>query len=119
LCEPKPVQRPGPPIIVGAAQPKMLRVAARHADEWNMPSTSAQEWRAASSRLDVACAELGRDPSSIKRGVQLFLHPNRPEQVDAQLDSIAEYAQAGCAHVVLSFYQPPGDALLGRCAELL
>ncbi|MGV0579797.1 TIGR03560 family F420-dependent LLM class oxidoreductase [Mycolicibacterium sp. XJ879] len=119
LCEPKPIQRPGPPMIVGAAQPKMLRVAARHADEWNMPSTSLQEWRTASGHLDAACAELGRDPSSIRRGVQLFLHPTRPDQVDAQLDSVADYVDAGCQHAVLSFYQPPGDALLRRCAELL
>lgn len=119
LCEPKPVQRPHPPIIVGAAQPRMLRVAARHADEWNMPSTSPQEWIAANGHLDDACAELGREPSSIRRGAQLFLYPDRPEQVDGQLDSIADYARAGCEHVVLSFYQPPGDELLRRCAELL
>lgn len=37
LCEPKPVQSPHPPIVIGASQPKMLLVVARHADEWNMP----------------------------------------------------------------------------------
>ena len=118
-CNPKPVQRPHPPIVVGASQPKMLTLAARHADEWNMPSTDLQEWAAASRLLDRACAELGRDPCSIRRAVQLFVLPEQPDQVDAQLESVAEYARLGCEHVVLSFYQPPGDELLRRCAELV
>ncbi|MDT5282868.1 MAG: hypothetical protein QOJ20_4063 [Mycobacterium sp.] len=116
-CDPKPVQRPHPPIVVGAAKPKMLRVAARHADEWNMPGTEPQEWATVNGRLDDACAELGRDPSTIRRSVQLFVHPSRPDQTDAQLESIAEYASLGCEHVVLSFYQPPDEPLLRRCAS--
>jgi F420-dependent oxidoreductase-like protein len=118
-CDPKPVQRPHPPIVIGAVQPKMLRVTARHADEWNMPGTDPQEWALTSSRLDNACAESGRDPSTIRRSVQLFLHPSQPEQTNAQLDSIAEYASLGCEHVVLSFYQPPDEPLLRRCADLV
>ncbi|MGV0792567.1 TIGR03560 family F420-dependent LLM class oxidoreductase [Mycolicibacterium sp. XJ1819] len=118
-CDPKPVQRPHPPIVVGAAQPKMLRVAARHADEWNMPSTDPQEWATANARLEQACAELGRDPATIRRSAQLFLHPTQPDQIDAQVEAIAEYRALGCEHVVLSFYQPPGDELLRRCAALV
>ena len=35
-CEPKAVQRPHPPIVIGGGQPKMLRVIAGHANEWNL-----------------------------------------------------------------------------------
>jgi hypothetical protein len=49
----------------------------------------------------------------------LFLHPSQPEQTNAQLDSIAEYASLGCEHVVLSFYQPPDEPLLRRCVDLV
>ena len=63
LCEPKPIQRPHPPIVVGGSKSKMLRVIARHADEWNMPSHQGpQEWGEASARLTEACAEVGRTP---------------------------------------------------------
>ncbi|SEH84199.1 probable F420-dependent oxidoreductase, Rv1855c family [Mycolicibacterium rutilum] len=117
-CDPKPLQQPHPPIVVGASQPKMLAVAARHADEWNMPSTAPQDWATARDHLDRACRDAGRDPSSIRRGVQLFLHPDQPEQVEAQLAAVAEYANMGCEHVVLSFYQPPGAELLQHCAEI-
>jgi alkanesulfonate monooxygenase SsuD/methylene tetrahydromethanopterin reductase-like flavin-dependent oxidoreductase (luciferase family) len=69
LCEPKPVQQPHPPIVIGGEKPKMLRVVARHADEWNVPSDGD------SANLDEACAETGRDPAEIRRSVQLFIQP--------------------------------------------
>jgi F420-dependent oxidoreductase-like protein len=118
LCDPKPLQRPHPPIVIGGVKPKMLRVIARHADEWNAPGQGPQEWAATSASLDAACAEVGRNPSEIRRSVQLFLHPAQPEQVAAQLEMLAEYEQAGCEHAVLSFYQPPEPGLLERCAAL-
>ena len=119
LCEPKPIQRPHPPIVVGGSKPKMLRVIARHADEWNMPSHQGPaEWGAANSRLDEACTEVGRDSATVRRSVQLFLHPRKPGQVDEQLDLLPQYRELGCQHAVLSFYQPPGPALLERCAGL-
>ncbi len=119
ICEPKPIQRPHPPIIVGGSQPKMLRVIARHADEWNMPSYEGpQQWGEASTRLTEACTDLGRDPAEIHRGVQLFLHPREPEQVAAQLDLLPQFAELGCEHAVLSFYQPPPAELLAQCADL-
>jgi len=119
ICEPKPIQRPHPPIIVGGSRPKMLRVIARHADEWNMPSHEGpQEWGEASSRLTKACAEVGRDPAAVRRSVQLFLHPRDPQQVTGQLDLLSQYRELGCEHAVLSFYQPPPVELLERCAQL-
>jgi alkanesulfonate monooxygenase SsuD/methylene tetrahydromethanopterin reductase-like flavin-dependent oxidoreductase (luciferase family) len=97
----------------------MLRVIARHADEWNMPSHgSPEQWGEASTRLDEACAEVGRDPAEIRRSVQIFLYPLQPEQVATQLNLLPRFAELGCEHAVLSFYQPPSDELLERCAAL-
>ncbi len=119
ICEPKPIQRPHPPIVVGGSKPKMLRVIARHADEWNMPShQDPQEWGEANTRLNEACAEVGRDPAQVRRSVQLFLHPRDPEQVSEQLGLLPQFAELGCEHAVLSFYQPPDVQLLQRCAAL-
>jgi F420-dependent oxidoreductase-like protein len=40
-CEPKPVQRPHPPIVIGGTGPKRtLPAVARHADHWNHPGAS-------------------------------------------------------------------------------
>ncbi len=118
LANPKPLQHPHPPIVIGGMKPKMLRVIARHADEWNAPGQGAQEWSRTNAALDEACAEVGRPPSEVRRSVQLFLHPGNAEQVQQQLDSLPQYRDVGCQHVVLSFYQPPDEDLLARCAAL-
>jgi F420-dependent oxidoreductase-like protein len=118
-CEPKPIQSPHPPIVVGGTQPKMLRVIARHANEWNTPGLAGpEEWARVNTQLDEACAEVGRDPGEVRRSVQLFLHPAQEGQVDVLLSSLPAYEQAGCEHVVLSFYQPPTRDQLERCASL-
>lgn len=70
-CNPKPVQRPLP-ILVGTGGPRMLRLTARHAQEWNTwgaPATVA----AKSKQLDEACEKVGRDPSTIHRTAQPML----------------------------------------------
>ena len=119
LCEPKPLQRPHPPIVIGGEKPKMLRVIARHADEWNVPSHGdADEWARISADLDEACEEIGRDPSEIRRSVQLFVKPAVDGHVDEQLSKLPALQDVGCQHVVLSFYQPPTPQQLAQCAEL-
>lgn len=119
LCEPKPVQRPHPPIVIGGSKPKMLRLIARQADEWNMPNRRRPgEWGEVNQRLDEACAEVGRNPAEVHRSVQLFLHPRKPGQVDKQLELLPQFRDLGCQHAVLSFYQPPDRELLERCAAL-
>jgi alkanesulfonate monooxygenase SsuD/methylene tetrahydromethanopterin reductase-like flavin-dependent oxidoreductase (luciferase family) len=120
LCEPKPVQRPHPPIVIGGEKPKMLRVVARHADEWNVPSHGdVQAWATTSANLDEACAEAGRDPAEIRRSVQLFVQPAEDGHLEQQLAALPELKAAGCQHAVLSFYQPPTVQQLQMCADLI
>ena len=116
LCEPKPVQKPHPPIVIGGTKPKILRVIARHANEWNAVAFDTSQWALQSKQLDEACAEVGRDPAQIRRGVQLFLHPTQPGQIEQQMTTLPVFADAGCEHVVLSFYQPPTRAQLETVA---
>jgi alkanesulfonate monooxygenase SsuD/methylene tetrahydromethanopterin reductase-like flavin-dependent oxidoreductase (luciferase family) len=65
FCEPKLV--PMPPVVVGAFKPRMLRLAARYADWWNVSSTGPDKYRAMVEELERACAEAGRDPSTVGR----------------------------------------------------
>jgi F420-dependent oxidoreductase-like protein len=59
---PKPVQQPGPPIIVGGAGPKRTpALAARYADEFNVPFRTLQETKAQYDRVAEACVAEGRD----------------------------------------------------------
>ena len=72
-CEPKPVQRPYPELMIGGGGEKVtLRVAAKHADHWNVwggPTTLAHKGRI----LDEHCARVGRDPKAIRRSANMVL----------------------------------------------
>jgi len=63
---PAPVQRPRPPLTLGAHGPKMLRIVAEYADRWNSFDTVA-EIRQRNATLDEQCAAVGRDPAAITR----------------------------------------------------
>ncbi len=64
---PKPVQRPGPPLLIGGGGERVtLRIAARYADEWNVWGLPEQI-AAKSAVLDRHCEREGRDPGSIRR----------------------------------------------------
>ena len=63
---PKPVQRPGPPVIIGGHGPRRTpRLAARFAAELNVPFSSVDDSGAQFERARAACTELGRDPASL------------------------------------------------------
>lgn len=64
---PKPVQQPRPPIIVGGAGAvRTPRLAARFADEMNVPFHSVEDSAAQYDRVRRACEEAGRDPSTMR-----------------------------------------------------
>jgi F420-dependent oxidoreductase-like protein len=63
---PKPAQRPRPPVILGGTGTRRTpRLAARFADEFNMPFGGVAESAAGFGHVRDACAAAGRDPSSI------------------------------------------------------
>jgi len=62
-AEPKPVQRPHPPIVMGGgAGPRAARLAARWADEYNTTFATVSECRERREAIAAACAEAGREP---------------------------------------------------------
>jgi alkanesulfonate monooxygenase SsuD/methylene tetrahydromethanopterin reductase-like flavin-dependent oxidoreductase (luciferase family) len=122
VCEPKPVQRPRPPILIGAAGERLgLRVVAEHADIWNCPTRGdVEEFRRKSAVLDEHCAAIGRDPKEIRRSVQLLVtatapegstsdgRPNLPGRYDptAAREALVEFIHAGASHLVLAPIPP-------------
>jgi F420-dependent oxidoreductase-like protein len=85
VSEPKPVQRPGPPIVVGAFGERVaLRNAARHADHWNVYCTP-ELYRQKCEVLRRHCAEIGRDPASILRSLMIPVYLEEDEKVRAKI----------------------------------
>jgi probable F420-dependent oxidoreductase len=111
---PRPVQQPRPPLTIAAWSPRNIRLAAELGDGWNtMGGTGldAEQGVAAVreqvARLEEACAEIGRDPSTIRRSFLLGKHwvadtPFASEQ--AFREYVAKYREAGIDE--LFFYYP-------------
>ena len=103
FCNPKPLQRPHPPILIGGRSAATLRVVAEHADLWNMPGGDIDDAAQRSALLDRFCAEIGRDPASVTRSIVLpvsYEHPGKSR------DAIAEVIGAGFRHIVLGLPAP-------------
>jgi alkanesulfonate monooxygenase SsuD/methylene tetrahydromethanopterin reductase-like flavin-dependent oxidoreductase (luciferase family) len=103
LCNPKPVQRPYPPILIGGRSSATLRVAAEHADVWNIPGGDIDDVVRRSVLLDRYCAEIGRDPASITRSIHLPVSYDLPRMTR---EAIGKAAAAGFRHIVLGLPAP-------------
>jgi len=118
VCEPKPVQKPRPPIVIGSAGERLgLRVVAEHADIWNLPVRwDVDEFRRKSAVLDEHCAAIGRDPKEIRRSAQVLVaasapaagRPDLPSQFDPATtrDLLVELIRAGADHLVIAPIPP-------------
>ena len=83
-CELRPRgPRPeGPPLLVAARGPRMLRLTARYADQWNAAWFARPEpFLEERAKLVAACDEVGRDPTSV--GVTVGLYVLYPEHLSA------------------------------------
>jgi F420-dependent oxidoreductase-like protein len=69
---PKPVQSPHPPVIMGGFGPRRTpRLAARHADEFNIGFVPVERAAEQFARVGEACESIGRDPRSLRLSVAL------------------------------------------------
>lgn len=113
---PKPPQRPHPPIVVGGRSTRLLRVAAEHADIWNVPGGDLDDAEQRSALLDRYCTEIGRDPGAVTRSIHLSVSYDSPGLVR---DSIGRAADAGFTHVVLGLPSPYPDGVAQWVADEL
>lgn len=126
-CDPKPVQSPLP-VLVGTGSPRMLRITARHAQEWN--TWGAPEMAAdAREKFTTACEQVGTDPASMHTSVQALVIFNDDQKVidgalagpmsdrtivgsdDHVVEQLARYAELGFDEFVMF------DATLGATRE--
>ncbi|WP_410568950.1 LLM class F420-dependent oxidoreductase [Amycolatopsis sp. cmx-4-61] len=86
---PKPAQSPAPPVIVGGGGKKRTpALAARFADEFNLPFTDAETAAAQFARVEAAATEIGRDPKEILRSVALVVGVGRSDAEVARRASV-------------------------------
>jgi F420-dependent oxidoreductase-like protein len=122
IAEPKPMQKPHPPIWIGGAGPnRTLKIVARHGDVWNSNAGEMQKTIALGKILDQHCHDVGRDPASVRRSVQFAL-----TTVDEALKTAETYLKAGFTEQIVMLRGPDpvknaelaASALLPRMRQL-
>lgn len=121
VMQPRPRQAPRPPLLVAALGPRMLALAARHADIWNSLSFQADfadqlaETRARCAAMDNACAAIGRDPDTLRRSYTMFDAQARPrggamsyyESLEAFTTQASQIADLGIRDIGLYYPADP------------
>jgi F420-dependent oxidoreductase-like protein len=117
-CEPKPLQRPHPPICVGGSgERRTLRTAALWAQHWNFVGGTADEFRAKKEVLHRHCAEVGRDPSEITLSSHVRFDPRRGP--GPTLETAFALAEAGAQLGIVQLPPPLDPTVLEPLAEAL
>ena len=87
-CElrPRGPRTEGPPVLIGARGPRMMRLTAQHADIWNWYTiydrSHPDEMTEPLADMEAACSDVGRDPSSLRRSAAVAVAPT--ERVDSE-----------------------------------
>jgi F420-dependent oxidoreductase-like protein len=124
-CDPKPVQARLPLWIGGGGEKVTMRIAAQHADGWNIPFTPPDIYHHKVQVLADHCERLGRDPSTIEKSVNLtlawsddelrerfggmadWIKPSALMGSSAEMiDRLGEYADAGADWVIVALRAP-------------
>jgi len=120
---PAPVQRPRIPILIAAHRPRMLRIAARYADQWDtfaaIPGAATEGIEADLAEriagLDDACREIGRDPQAIRRST--WATREVLASTDAYLDFVRRHHALGFTDFSTVLPAPENASVLDSVAD--
>jgi F420-dependent oxidoreductase-like protein len=114
-CEPKPVQQPHPPFVIGGSGEQLtLRVAAQYADIWNITGPDVETFRHKVRVLHDHCAAVGRNPNEIELSVQARI---TYDDLTATVEALKPLVAAGATHLVLMLAYPYPDGIVARLAD--
>lgn len=114
-CEPKPVQKPYPPIVIGGGGEQLtLLVTAKHADIWNTTSSDPEMLKHKISVLHGHCATIGRDPAEIEISAQIAVNY---DDLGATVATTQALIDAGATHIILNLRPPFPAKIVARLAD--
>ena len=113
-CEPKPVQKPYPPVILGAHGPKALERVARTYDGWCPLVQSPEAFQKEMSTLRKLTAEAGRNPDSLQ--VTGIVDPGED---GPSVDDLKRYRDAGASRILVFSQQMGTEASAGKALEIV
>jgi probable F420-dependent oxidoreductase len=112
-CEPKPVQKPHPPVILGAHGPKALERVARSYDGWMPLIDDPAELKRDVAEIRKLAARHGRKPESIQ-----ILPLVDPKENGPSADDLKRFRDAGANRILLLSQKTAFDTSRGKTPEL-
>lgn len=123
VCAPKPTQRPRPPIWVGGAGPRVMRLAARYADGFDLGKHGAGGADLTPEEMGAAFRELAEMERAAKRERQLARSHWSASALDgdgsALIDKIERYEDAGLDQYLCAFPKERAAEMIERAHERL
>ena len=117
-CLPAPVQNRLPIWIGGAGEKRTLRIAAREADGWNAAYVPPEEFRRLNQVLDKWCEEERRDPSTVRRAINLQFMLAPDDRAAARIrDQVSEQWGPMAPRVMAGGLSGTPDEAVERIAE--
>jgi F420-dependent oxidoreductase-like protein len=117
-CEPKPVQRPHPPITIGGrGRTRTLRTVARRAQQWNAITSGTEDWLSLKETLAGHCASIGRDLGEITCSVNVRVEG--PDAIARAAEQAAAYRDAGADLAIMNLPLAADPAMVAPLAEAL
>jgi alkanesulfonate monooxygenase SsuD/methylene tetrahydromethanopterin reductase-like flavin-dependent oxidoreductase (luciferase family) len=122
--QPRPIQTPRIPILIAAHRPRMLRLAATYADQWDtfaaLPDTATDgvetELAERIGYLDDACRAIGRDPTEIRRSTWARAADVLRDE-GTYLDFVSRHRSLGFTDFSTTMPEPAQVTLLTRLAQ--
>jgi probable F420-dependent oxidoreductase len=113
-CEPKPVQKPCTPILLGAIGPKALERVARTYDGWCPAAGKPDSLKRDVQTIRKLAAERARDPARIR--IEPFTAPG---DEGISLDELKQYKDAGVDRLILFSQRDAVRMAHGRALEVI
>ncbi len=117
-CEPKPIQRPHPPVTIGGrGKKRTLRAVARWAQQWNVLVENPEQWHELKDVLAGHCAAIGRDVNEITCSVNVRIDP--ATGLEPVVAAATAYRDAGVDLIIVNLPHHAKPESLTPLAEAL
>ncbi len=113
-CEPRPVQRPGPPVILGAHGPKALERVARTYDGWMPLVRTPEELKPQVVELRKLLKERSRPETSVQISPIVD-----PKESGPSADELKRWRDAGAGRIILLSQQTVAATADGKALEMI
>ena len=118
MCNPKPIQQPHPPIVIGGSgERRTLRSVARYAQHWNFPGGTPEFFLQKRAVLARHCDAIGRDVDEIITSTHLRL--GEDGDVAALVEQTEQMAEAGLTYGIITLSPRHGPDVLEPIAKAL